>query len=71
MYGNGLLKKLPTPTALVAIVGAVTVLPAPPFRFLTVIPTIRAVRATALAFVSHFIKVALSTDIDKFCQAQI
>ena len=68
---NGLLKKLPTPATLVAVVVAFTVVPAQTLRLLAVASAIQANRPTTLAFVFHFIKVALSTDIDKFYQAQI
>ena len=66
MSGNGHLSMpLPAPAILVAVVGAITMVPAQAGQLLTVTTAVRAVRTTALAFVSHFIKVALSTDRDK------
>ena len=65
MYGNGLLKKLPTPTCLVAFVGAITIIPARACQLLAVAATIRVIRSTTVVSESHFIKVDLSTGRDK------
>ena len=61
MYGNGLLKKLPAPTALVAIEVAVTLIPARAIQLLAVATTVRVIRTATLDSESHFIKVDLST----------
>ena len=61
MYGSGQLKELPTPTTLVAVEVAFTLIPAHTVQLLTVTTTVRVIRTTALDSESHFIKVDLST----------
>ena len=66
MYWSGQLKELPTPASLVAFEVAFSTLQVHPFQLLAVTKTIRGVRTSTLVSVSHFIKVALSTDRNKF-----